>query len=528
MNRPFGIGLALIILAFSGSAAGAHPLPHERATTVAAESGADWNLYHGDPAGSGVAASSGHVDLSNRAWTSPALQGDIYGAPVVFGGQVFVSTEDDTVYALSAATGDVDWSTHLGTPVPSTALPCGNISPTVGITGTPVVDPGRSELFAVADKLVNGRPAHLLLGLSTGDGHVELSQKVDPPGADPAALLQRTGLTLDNGRVVFGMGGNYGDCASYRGRVISVPEAGGAAETFTVDSAPGQSQGAVWMGGAAPVVDAGANVWVSVGNGSVTSPTSTFDHSDSLLELSPTMTLLQYFAPTNWRANNANDLDLSTAPALLSDGQVIVAGKSRIVYLLDGAALGGIGHEESSLPDACNDDIDGGVAVEGTTVFLPCLSGTIAIRASLAPSRLRVLWRSSVGGGPPIVAGGLVWTIGQDGTLFGLDPSTGAQREHAVVGAPANHFPTPSVGAGRLLAASADHVIAFTMSSTSSTATSASSSSTTTVARSTTTSSAPAGGGGSGSLGGWVAVGAAIVIVVGGTVWILRRRRATP
>ena len=176
-----------------------------------------------------------------------------------------------------------------------------------------------------------------------------------------------------------------------------MPEAGGAAETFTVDSAPGQSQGAVWMGGAAPVVAAGANVWVSVGNGSVTSPTSPFDHSDSLLELSPTMTLLQYFAPTNWRANNANDLDLSTAPALLSDGQVIVAGKSRIVYLLDGAALGGIGQEESSLPDACNDDIDGGVAVEGTTVFLPCLSGTIAIRASSAPARLRMLWRSSVG-----------------------------------------------------------------------------------------------------------------------------------
>ena len=95
MNRPFGVGLALIILAFSGRAAGAHPLPHERATTVAAESGADWNLYHGDPAGSGVAASPGHVDLSTRAWTSPALQGDIYGAPVVFGGQVFVSTEDD-------------------------------------------------------------------------------------------------------------------------------------------------------------------------------------------------------------------------------------------------------------------------------------------------------------------------------------------------------------------------------------------------------------------------------------------------
>ena len=52
-------------------------------------------------------------------------------------GQVFVATENDTVDALSATTGAVDWSSHLGTPVPAGSLPCGDISPTVGITGTP-------------------------------------------------------------------------------------------------------------------------------------------------------------------------------------------------------------------------------------------------------------------------------------------------------------------------------------------------------------------------------------------------------
>ena len=30
----------------------------------------------------------------------------------------------------------------------------------------------------------------------------------------------------------------------------------------------------------------------------------------------------------------------------------------------------------------CGDDIDGGVAVVGTTVYLPCTSGIIAVRAS--------------------------------------------------------------------------------------------------------------------------------------------------
>ena len=67
-----------------------------------------------------------------------------------------------------------------------------------------------------------------------------MSQDVDPPGADTAALLQRTGLTLDAGQVVFGFGGNYGDCASYRGRVAAVPETGGTPKYFTVDAAPGE------------------------------------------------------------------------------------------------------------------------------------------------------------------------------------------------------------------------------------------------------------------------------------------------
>jgi len=57
------------------------------------------------------------------------------------------------------------------------------------------------------------------------------------------------------------MGGNYGDCASYRGSVISVAESGANQETFTVDNRPGDSQGAIWMGGAAPVVDSSGNVW---------------------------------------------------------------------------------------------------------------------------------------------------------------------------------------------------------------------------------------------------------------------------
>jgi outer membrane protein assembly factor BamB len=431
------------------------------APSAASAVSGSWTVYHGDPAGDGVARPISAVDTAATVWTSPSLDGQIYGEPLVYAGRVYVATENNSVYALSASTGAVAWSAHLGQPVSAGSLPCGNITPTVGITGTPVIDQSRGEIFVVADELLGGHPAHRLVGLSTASGTIEMSQDVDPPGADTAALLQRTGLTLDEGQVVFGFGGNYGDCASYRGRVVAVPEMGGTPKYFTVDAAPDESQGAVWMGGAAPVVDGSGHIWVSTGNGSVDSDQHAYDNSDSVLELSPSLQLMQFFAPSTWATDNSRDLDMSIAPVLLPDGQVLLAGKSRIIYLLDGAHLGGIGHEEAALGPVCGDDIDGGAAVVGTTVYLPCLAGIIAVRATSSPPALHLLWSSGIGGGPPVVAAGLVWTIGQDGVLYGLDPATGKVRQQVTIGVPANHFPTPSVGDGLLLAACAENVIAF-------------------------------------------------------------------
>jgi outer membrane protein assembly factor BamB len=442
------VGLGLFV---SGSAVAT--------STPASES--SWTVYHGSEEGTGVSTVVKSVTTSKRAWTSPALGGQIYGEPLVYLGDVYVATENDTVYALSSTNGKVIWARHVGASVPSSALPCGDISPTVGITGTPVIDSSRNEIFVVADEFVGGKPEHYLVGLSTKSGAIELRVHVDPPGAVPSALLQRTGLTLDGGRVVFGMGGNDGDCASYRGRVISVAEAGSKPIIFSVDAAAGDSQGAIWMGGAAPVVDASGNVWVSAGNGSVHTTGVAYDDSDSVLELTASMHLKQYFAPTNWPANNASDLDMSTAPALLADGQVILAGKSRIVYLLNGAHLGGIASGEAELPFVCSEDIDGGVAIVGTTVYLPCLSGIVAVRAVDSPPSLKKLWQASVAGGPAIVAAGEIWTIGQNGVLYGLNPATGTVRQQASVGAISNHFPTPSVGDSLLLVPTSNTVVAF-------------------------------------------------------------------
>jgi polyvinyl alcohol dehydrogenase (cytochrome) len=490
----------------------------------ASDGSSAWTVYHQDAAGTGVAPTVTSVDTSSPAWTSPTLDGQLYGEPLVSGARVYVATENDTVYALSAATGAVVWSTHVARPVPSDALPCGDIQPSVGITGTPVIDPARGEIFAVADELVNGAPAHVLVGLDTATGKLELTRNVDPAGADPAALLQRTGLTLDAGQVVFGFGGNYGDCGSYRGWVVAVGEAGGTPLDFAVDAGADQKQGAVWMGGGAPTIDASGNVWVSAGNGSVTSSDLPYDNSDSVLELSSALKLEQFFAPTTWASDNRDDLDFSMEPILLPDGQVMIAGKSKIAYLLDGAHLGGIGGQQALLRSVCTDDVDGGSATVGTTVYLPCLSGIVAVSAGATPPSLRLAWNSGSGGGPPIVAAGLVWSISQSGRLYGLDPATGAVRQQASIGVPANHFPTPSVGDGVLLAPSSDQVVAFA-------APASTSGSTVPTTRPKSVAPPPSGRtataattGLSGPALAGIIVGA--LVVLGAAGWILRRRRA--
>ncbi len=422
---------------------------------------ANWTVYHHDPEGHGVA---GKIDLADphQVWSSPRLDGQLYTEPLVVGSTVLVATENDTVYALNAATGGIRWSRHLGPPVRASQLPCGDISPTLGITSTPVIDPSRGEVFVVADIASSDGPLHQLVGLQTSTGAVELRQNVDPPGIDTAATLQRVALTIDGGRVVFGYGGNYGDCSTYHGWIVSVPETGGALSTYEVDSGPGQDEGAVWMGGAAPVVDPAGNIWFTVGNGSVISPGAPYDGSDAVIETSASLRSLQFFAPGSWAVDNAHDLDLgSSPPALLGDGLVVQAGKSHVAYLLSGSNLGGIGGEQASLGTFCDTDVSGGDAVVGSTVFLPCMSGLVAVAVTADPPGLRVQWRAPGIGGPPIVAGGLVWSIGQDGVLYGLDPGSGSVVDRLIIGVPANHFPTPSAGDGRLFAPGFDQVHAF-------------------------------------------------------------------
>ena len=432
--------------------------------------GSNWPTYHGNAEATGVQPTPTKLLPSRHAWTSPVLDGQLYGEPLVADGRVVAATENDTVYVLAAHSGNVLWSRHLATAVPSDDLPCGDISPEVGITGTPVIDVSRHEIFVDADTLIKGPAAsggveasHRLFGLDLFTGKVELDEPAMPnAGEDQLAQLQRPGLALDDGDVVIAYGQNAGDCPGpngpAHGYVVSIPETGGQLHYFQIGS--GQDRGAVWMGGSSPVVDPQGNLYVASADGYDLGAGQSYDDSDAVLELSPRMQLESIFYPKDWQTLSADDLDLGTGDPVLVDGFVFQIGKTDIAYLLRQGHLGGEEGEVASL-SMCSGDPDGGHAVEGSVVYVPCPNGVTAVKVSAKPPYLKQLWTDNDGAaGGPIIADGLVWTIGGN-AVHGLNPANGDEVVSIPFGGYANHFPTPSVGDGLLLLPGTDQVFAF-------------------------------------------------------------------
>ena len=122
-----------------------------------AAAAASVTTYHG------YADRSGLYVAPTLTWTKAAtvrldtgfhatIDGVVHSQPLYWvppgGGaaRIIVATENNKVYALDAATGARIWERSLGTPVPLSALPCGNIDP-MGVTGTPTIDPETSIVY---------------------------------------------------------------------------------------------------------------------------------------------------------------------------------------------------------------------------------------------------------------------------------------------------------------------------------------------------------------------------------------------
>lgn len=392
-------------------------------------------MYHGDPAHDGVSRTMPAVSGSLTVIKALKLDGAVYASPIAASGVIVVATENDSVYGFDAQGAQL-WHVSVGTPSPAYERACGNIDP-LGITGTPVYSAQTGDVYLVAEH--GGTVGHDLIAVDLHTGDVRWRKNVDLPGPLPAAMQQRGALAITGGRVWVPFGAQYGDCSDYKGRVVGV-RLDGAGDPVVYDPST-RRQGGIWNP-AGPTVDSAGHLYVVSANGS-SFPGDAYDHTNSVLKLSPAGKLLDSFAPTDWAQNNQGDVGLgSQGVALVGTQWAVLGGKSGPVYVLRQGHLGGIGGQVS-VTDICLSF--GGSAVDGSVVYLPCTDGVGAVRVDSA-GQLHVLWHASESvAGSPVIGGGRVWALDQPGgVLHALDPATGQTREQVSVGE-TSRFATPAI-----------------------------------------------------------------------------------
>jgi outer membrane protein assembly factor BamB len=427
-------------------------------STITPAATASWTTYQDGSSHLGDSPTGQLSTPLHRDWTDHLDGSALYGQPLLYGGRVFVATEDDDVFALDASNGRTLWETRLGSPLLNVAAQagCGDVDP-LGVTSTPVIDTATGTLYVLGELSSNGRTPvhHELFGVDLQDGEITSSVDADPPLASPqdsVHLLQRAALALGNGRVYVGFGGQYGDCGSYHGWVVSIPVAGGSKTAF--DVTPNGTGGAVWDGGSGPAIGHDGDVFVTTGNPNSSAPAP---WAESVVKLPSALSPvpLAYFRD---RAATG-DMDLSTGgPILLPDGDVFAVGKTDIGYLLRQADLSQVAPISGRV---CSSDPDGGGAWDPVTdsVYVPCRAGGIQ---QVDLSTMRTGWRSGSANSTVVRAGAGLWSLRYPtGTLEELDPSSGAVLYKLDVGQRVANFASPTVIDGLVVVPTASGVVAF-------------------------------------------------------------------
>lgn len=221
----------------------------------------------------------GKVDAQPLYVSSLSLAGGTHNV-------LYVATEHDSVYAFDADSGTILWQVSLlgSGETPSDPRNCSQVSPEIGVTATPVIDPAagpHGAIYIVAmSKDANGNYFQRLhaLDLATGaelpGSPVKIQAKYPGTGDnssggyvifDPAQYKERAGLLLLNG-MVYTFWASHCDHRPYTGWVISYNEQT-LAQAAVLDVTPNGNEAAVWASGAGPAADGSGNIYLLAGNG---------------------------------------------------------------------------------------------------------------------------------------------------------------------------------------------------------------------------------------------------------------------
>ena len=333
--------------------------------------------YHGETFRSGLNAQERALAPSRvntatfKKLFTRSVDGQIYAQPLYvanlligssYQNVIYIATEHDSVYAFNAdgkTTSPIWKRSFLGTNI--TTLPKGSnglISPEIGITGTPVIDPASKTLYVVAVTVQSGVVKHKLhaLSLTTGaekyGGPVTISGSYGGVTFAPSRHLQRPALMLVNADVIICFG-SHGDALPYQGWMFAYSATGGTLHRTGVLSTAPSSNGAsaIWNSGGGPAADTKGNIFVVTGNGDFDLDTGGLSAGDSFLKLTLSNGLfhiVDFYTPSNQATLNAQDLDLGSGGPMIAPTQsgaavpslILCGGKDGIIYVVNRSNMG--------------------------------------------------------------------------------------------------------------------------------------------------------------------------------------------
>src|SRR5690348_9498908 len=187
-----------------------------------------------------------------------AVNGQVYGQPLVIGNTLVVATENDWVYGLDATTGAVLWKTSLGTPYHITT--CSNLTPNIGVTSTGVYDPSTNTVYELGLVHETSWEWHLF-GLNVSTGAITFKQRIVGHPTNDSKLSfsalpqgQRASLLLMNGSV-YAAFASHCDHTPYTGYVAGVNISTNATTLWVDENGVSNEMGGIWQSGAGVMSD---------------------------------------------------------------------------------------------------------------------------------------------------------------------------------------------------------------------------------------------------------------------------------
>ena len=306
-------------------------------------------------------AADGGVDAAPLVVSNLSISGSVHTV-------VYIATENDTVYAYDVNSFALLAQASLLGSGESTAPPpagCTQVTPKIGITSTPVIDRTagpNGTLFVVAmSQDSSGNAIHRLhaLDLTTlADRMTPATIQATYPGNGPYGsggvltldakqYKERGALLLSGGQIYTAWASNC-DFAPYNSWVISYGESS-LNPTQVLNLTPNGVQGAIWNVGGL-LADAGGSIYALIANGTYDSQQDYGNAAVRLASTGTTLTVADYFTPTNSVSLSAQDLDFGSGSPLLLPDQfdaagtahqlMFPAGKDGNIFLLDRTKLG--------------------------------------------------------------------------------------------------------------------------------------------------------------------------------------------